>query len=81
MNRILRDSGFRTHLIVYAAVNAGLVIVNVMAKPEHYWFYWPLIGWGVGLLVHAFLVSRKPDVTAMSRPTTRPDEPPSSPPR
>jgi len=68
MDRILRDRGFRTHLIIYAAVNVGLLVINLMSpQPRNYWFIWPLIGWGLGILGHAYLVSRGPDTSAMSK--------------
>ncbi|MCB1485746.1 MAG: 2TM domain-containing protein [Hyphomicrobiaceae bacterium] len=67
MDRILRDHGFRTHLIIFAAVNVGLFVINLLSHQPDYWFKWPLIGWGIGLLGHAFMVSRTPDVTAMSK--------------
>lgn len=68
MDRILRDRGFRTHLIIYAAVNVGLLVINLMSpQPRNYWFIWPLIGWGLGILGHAYLVSRAPDTNAMSK--------------
>jgi hypothetical protein len=44
--------GFYRHLIVYLAVNALLFIINVITAPHELWFYWPLIGWGIGLFFH-----------------------------
>ena len=41
--------GFRMHLLVYAAVNGGLLAINLLTNPYHLWFYWPMIGWGIGL--------------------------------
>ena len=58
MQRILSNPGFRTHLIVYLAVNAGLLLINLLTAPKALWFYWPLLGWGLGILGHAFLVSQ-----------------------
>ncbi len=54
--RVLAIRGFYTHLIVYVAVNAGLVLLNVLSTPTDIWFYWPLLGWGIGLAAHAFAV-------------------------
>ena len=47
--------GFYIHLIVYVVVNAGLFAINAFARGGDggWWFYWPLAGWGIGLLVHA----------------------------
>jgi len=52
---------FYTHLGVYIVVNIGLILINVITSPGSLWFYWVLIGWGIGLLIHAFnvLISRK----------------------
>jgi len=43
---------FYVHLAVYVVVNALLVLVNITTTPEHLWFPWPLIGWGIGLFFH-----------------------------
>jgi len=24
-----------------------------MTSPDHLWFYWPMLGWGLGLTIHA----------------------------
>jgi hypothetical protein len=47
--------GFYIHLSVYVAVNIGLVAVNLLTTPKILWFQWPLLGWGIGLAVHAVL--------------------------
>jgi hypothetical protein len=43
---------FYSHLVVYVVVNIGLFIINYVTSPGTFWFYWPLIGWGIGLAVH-----------------------------
>ncbi|MCW2119704.1 2TM domain-containing protein [Flavobacterium sp. 7A] len=45
--------GFYGNLTSYVVVNSGLFILNVITSPGHYWFYWPLLGWGIGVLFHA----------------------------
>lgn len=47
--------GFYTHLLVYLVVNAGLFTINYLSRGGEggWWFYWPLAGWGIGLLIHA----------------------------
>ena len=37
-------------------VNAGLTTMNLVRNPNRLWFYWPLIGWGAGLVLHAWIV-------------------------
>jgi hypothetical protein len=47
--------GFYTHLLVYVVVNTGLFLINLLTRSDDggWWFFWPLLGWGIGLLVHA----------------------------
>ncbi len=58
MSRLLQNTGFRTHLIVYVAVNVLLVVLNLAGSADKLWFIWPLLGWGAGLLGHAYLVTK-----------------------
>lgn len=46
--------GYYIHLIVYVLVNAGLFAINALTRGDDggWWFYWPLAGWGIGLLIH-----------------------------
>jgi hypothetical protein len=48
--------GFYIHLTAYAVVNALLVGINLATSTEHLWFKWPLLGWGIGVLVHAIIL-------------------------
>ena len=44
---------FRSHLLAYVLVNAGLVAINLLQTPNGYfWAIWPIIGWGLGLAAH-----------------------------
>jgi len=51
--RVEELRGFYSHLAIYLAVNLCLFILNMVTSREHLWFYWPLIGWGIGVLIHA----------------------------
>ena len=57
--RVAEIKGFYIHLIVYAAVNIFMILYNLLANPGYYWFVWPLIGWGIGISVHALSVFLK----------------------
>ena len=50
-----RKRSFLVHLFVYVAVNALLIVVNLLYSPGHYWFLFPLIGWGLLLAAHAYV--------------------------
>jgi len=44
--------GFSVHLVVYVLVNAMLIAINFIYSPETIWFFYPLIGWGIGISMH-----------------------------
>lgn len=44
--------GFIGHLIPFVLVNAAMVVTN-LATGGAPWFVWSLLGWGIGLLMHA----------------------------
>ena len=50
--RDVRD--FYVHLGVFVIVNGALFGINMLTTPDTLWFFWPLLGWGVGLVLHAF---------------------------
>jgi hypothetical protein len=47
---------FRSHLMAFVLVNAGLFALNMLTSPGTWWFYWPMLGWGIGLAAHAATV-------------------------
>ncbi len=47
---------FYTHVGVYVFVNILLLLINLLTDPSSLWFYWPLLGWGIAVAAHAFLV-------------------------
>jgi len=49
--KALKD--FYRHLAVYVLVNALLLVINLVTTPFYLWFYWPLLGWGIAVLLHA----------------------------
>ena len=52
--RVDEIKGFYSHFMVYIFVNAALCLINLLTDPQHLWFYWPLFGWGIGIVAHAF---------------------------
>jgi hypothetical protein len=51
-------TGFRIHLAVYIAVQILLVAIWWLTGAGYAWFWFPLIGWGLGLTIHAIVVYR-----------------------
>lgn len=51
--RVNELKGFYSHLFVYVLVNAVLFTINYLTSNGTWWFYWPLLGWSIGLIAHA----------------------------
>ena len=56
VKRVKELKGFYGNLISYCIVIPFLVILNLMTSPRQLWFYWPMLGWGIGLLAHGMNV-------------------------
>lgn len=50
--RVKDVKDFYVHLLVYICVNIALFLINLLSSPGVWWFYWPLLGWGIGLAIH-----------------------------
>lgn len=47
---------FYRHLIIYSATNLLLAVINLSSDGSAIWFHYVLLGWGIGLLSHAYRV-------------------------
>jgi hypothetical protein len=50
--RVKRIKGFYTHLSIYCVVIPTIIFVNLKFEPHFHWFWFSLIGWGMGLFCH-----------------------------
>jgi Na+/melibiose symporter-like transporter len=55
-NRVNELRLFYRNLMTYLIINVVLVIINLVTNPDHLWFYWVTIFWGIGMLFHAMSV-------------------------
>jgi len=54
--RVKDLKGFYSHLFVYIAVNLGLFIINLLWSRDNWWFVYPLVGWGIAVLINGIMV-------------------------
>jgi hypothetical protein len=54
--RVEEIKGFYGNLISYIVVNSFLLVLNLVTSPQYLWFFWPLLGWGIGVLFHGLKV-------------------------
>ena len=48
--------GFYAHLLIYIVASILFYFLNLLTKPEVKWFYWPIAGWGIGVIFHGISV-------------------------
>ena len=68
---VLGDTGVFFHFSAYVLVNAILIAVNLIFTPDRLWFYWPLLGWGIGILAHGLAVNFSAEEKVRRRARTR----------
>lgn len=54
--RVEALKGFYGNLISYCVVIPTLIFINLKFMPEFQWFWFSMIGWGIGLTIHGFSV-------------------------
>ena len=54
--RVQEIKDFYIHLTVYVVVNLILFSINMIVSPGNLWFFWPLMGWGIAIVLHALRV-------------------------
>ncbi|REC42220.1 2TM domain-containing protein [Chryseobacterium pennipullorum] len=54
--RVKEIKGFYTNLISYCIVCSFLVFINLVTQSRNHWFWFPVLGWGIGVASHAFKV-------------------------
>ena len=48
-----RKREFLSHLAVYGVMGIFFFLINLFSSPESWWFFWPMLGWGIGVAIHA----------------------------
>jgi hypothetical protein len=59
--QLKKKRDFRSHVFIYVAVNAMLVVIWAITGADFFWPIFPILGWGVGVAANAWDVyGRKP---------------------
>ncbi|HSE09625.1 MAG TPA: 2TM domain-containing protein [Nocardioidaceae bacterium] len=55
LKRLKKRRDFRAHLLVYTLVNAFLVVIWAVSTPGgFFWPIFPIVGWGIGVVMNAW---------------------------
>ena len=60
--KVKEKKEFYSHLSVYVAMMVFFMLLNLITSRETLWFIFPMLGWGIGLLIHYFNVFGLPFV-------------------
>ena len=58
--RLRKKRDFRAHLLAYVLINGSLLIIWALTGSGFFWPVFPMLGWGVGLVFHAWDIYRAP---------------------
>lgn len=59
LTRLKKRRDFHGHLLVYALVNTFLVLIWAVTDPGgFFWPVFPIVGWGIGVVMNAWDVYR-----------------------
>ncbi len=62
VKRLKKRRDFYTHLLVYLLVNGFLVAIwAITTAPEFFWPVFPMVGWGIGVVMNAWDTFRDED--------------------
>jgi hypothetical protein len=61
-DRVRKLRRFYTDALIYAVVNLGLILIWAISGGGYFWPIWVIIGWGIGLGVHAFSLGLMPQL-------------------
>ena len=48
--------GFYGNLTSYCIIIPVLIVINLTTSAKYLWFFWPMFGWGIGVVFHALAV-------------------------
>lgn len=64
ITRLKKRSDFHGHLLMYVLVNSVLIGIWAVSSPHaFFWPVFPLMGWGIGVIAHAWDTYRPEDLS------------------
>jgi hypothetical protein len=64
--RVKAKKEFYRHLGTYLVMSAFFFLLNAVTSFGNWWFYWPMLGWGLAVLFHYVDVFGIPGMDPMS---------------
>lgn len=54
-----KKNKFKIHFMTFVILSVFLFIIDFITSPDHFWFYWAVLGWGIGISIQAIKVYLK----------------------
>ena len=64
--RVQKKKEFFQHLTSYLVMGVFFFVLNALTAFGQWWFYWPMLGWGIGIAFHYLDVFGLPGVGNLS---------------
>ena len=63
VKQLKKQRDFRGHLLVYVLVNTFLVVIWAITSHGFFWPIFPIVGWGIGVVMNAWDVYWRREIT------------------
>lgn len=64
--RVKSKKEFFEHVTIFGVMSVFFFLLNALTAFGNWWFYWPIFGWGIGVVFHYFEVFGFPGIPQMS---------------
>jgi len=65
--RVKKKKDFYEHLTTFVVMSVFFFLLNMVTAPGNWWFYWPILGWGFGVVFHYLDTFGVPGVGTLSK--------------
>ncbi|MCB0633552.1 MAG: 2TM domain-containing protein [Lewinella sp.] len=66
--RVKAKKDFYNHFATYAVMGVFFFLLNAATAWGHWWFFWPMLGWGIGIFFHYLDAFGLPGVGEVNEP-------------
>jgi hypothetical protein len=63
IRRLEARRAYRLHATIYVAANLVLMVIWAMTGGGYFWPIWPILGWGVAIGIHYWMVFKQKPIT------------------
>lgn len=65
--RVKKKKDFYEHFTTFLVMSVFFFLLNLVTAPGSWWFYWPILGWGFGVVFHYLDTFGVPGIGTLSK--------------